>query len=153
RRGYGSGARSRHPVGGIGDPVAAFAPHPMSTHTSTPSSHRRRMLLLAAVLLLAVALRPAVAHVRAASLLLRCADEHAEGLLVDAGRHTVDEEAAMVATSRGPVRARVYAPRGLPGAPGVVLVHGVHRLGIDEPRLVRFSRAIASSGVVVLTPE
>jgi len=37
--------------------------------------------------------------------------------------------------------------------PGMVLVHGVHRLGIEEPRLVRFARAIASAGVRVLTPE
>src|SRR5206468_535916 len=29
----------------------------------------------------------------------------------------------------------------------------VHRLGIDEPRLVRFARSIASTGAVVLTPE
>jgi len=34
-----------------------------------------------------------------------------------------------------------------------VLLHGVHHLGIDEPRLVRFARAFAQSGVVVLTPE
>jgi len=35
----------------------------------------------------------------------------------------------------------------------VVLVHGVHRLGIDEPRLMRFSRALASAGLRVVTPE
>jgi pimeloyl-ACP methyl ester carboxylesterase len=34
-----------------------------------------------------------------------------------------------------------------------VLLHGVHRLGIDEPRLVRFARTIAASGVSVVTPE
>src|SRR5205823_3807992 len=35
----------------------------------------------------------------------------------------------------------------------IVLAHGVHRLGIEEPRLQRFARAIAASGVVVMTPE
>ena len=35
----------------------------------------------------------------------------------------------------------------------IVLVPGVHHLGIDEPRLVRFARAVASSGITVLTPE
>jgi pimeloyl-ACP methyl ester carboxylesterase len=33
------------------------------------------------------------------------------------------------------------------------MVHGVHHLGMDEPRLVRFARSIASTGIVVLTPD
>jgi pimeloyl-ACP methyl ester carboxylesterase len=37
--------------------------------------------------------------------------------------------------------------------PGVVVVHGVHWKGIDEPRLERFASTIAASGVAVLTPE
>ena len=111
------------------------------------------MILIGVLLVIAVAIRPVVTHVRAASLLLRFADEKATGTLADLGRHAVDEEPCTVETSHGPVRARVYTPRGASGAPGVVLVHGVHRLAIEEPRLKRFSRAIASSGVVVLTPE
>ncbi len=35
----------------------------------------------------------------------------------------------------------------------MVVIHGMHHLGINEPRLVAFSRAIASSGIRVLTPE
>ena len=35
----------------------------------------------------------------------------------------------------------------------MVVCHGVHHLGVDEPRMMRFARAIASSGVAVLTPE
>jgi dienelactone hydrolase len=35
----------------------------------------------------------------------------------------------------------------------VVVAHGVHFRAIDEPRLVAFSRALADSGLVVLTPE
>jgi pimeloyl-ACP methyl ester carboxylesterase len=35
----------------------------------------------------------------------------------------------------------------------MVVLHGVHHLGIDEPRLVNFSRALASHGVLVMTPE
>jgi dienelactone hydrolase len=122
---------------------------------SLPARPRRlrHWLLLGAVVLLAVVIRPAAAHVRAAALLLRFADERAQGGLSEMGRHDVDEEPATVDTARGPVRARVYTPRDVADAPGVVLVHGVHRLGIDEPRLTRFARAIAASGVVVLTPE
>lgn len=51
------------------------------------------------------------------------------------------------------VPARMYhAARGA-NAPGIVLCHGIHRLGIDEPRLGRFSRALATSGINVLTPR
>jgi pimeloyl-ACP methyl ester carboxylesterase len=35
----------------------------------------------------------------------------------------------------------------------MVVLHGVHHLGIDEPRLVAFSRALASQGIEILTPE
>ena len=34
-----------------------------------------------------------------------------------------------------------------------MICHGVHHLGIDEPRLKAFAVAIAASGVTVLTPE
>jgi pimeloyl-ACP methyl ester carboxylesterase len=35
----------------------------------------------------------------------------------------------------------------------MVLLHGVHHLGFDEPRLVGFARALAGSGVLVMTPQ
>jgi dienelactone hydrolase len=114
---------------------------------------RARLAALVLVVLIALAVGPVRATLRAASLLVRFSDENASGALADLGRRAVREEPATVDTSRGPVRARLYLPDGAPDAPGVVLVHGVHRLGIDEPRLVRFARAVASSGVVVLTPE
>jgi dienelactone hydrolase len=113
----------------------------------------RRLAVLLLALMAALAVRPAAAHLRAASLLVRFADERAQGGLAALGRHEVDEEPATVPTRNGPARARVYQPRDLARAPGVVLVHGVHRLGIDEPRLMRFARALAATGVVVLTPE
>ena len=37
--------------------------------------------------------------------------------------------------------------------PGLLNVHGIHHLGIDEPRLMNFSRAAAESGLAVLTPQ
>ena len=56
------------------------------------------------------------------------------------------------------VRARLYQPTGWtrenrPHAPAMVVFHGVHHLGIDEPRLVGFAAAMASCGIRVLTPE
>jgi len=112
-----------------------------------------RPLLLALVVLAVIFGRPAARHLRAASLLVRFADEGAHGVLAGFGKHALDETLITVPTSRGDVRARVYAPRGVTGGPGLLMVHGVHRLAIDEPRLMRFSRAIAAAGITVLTPE
>jgi pimeloyl-ACP methyl ester carboxylesterase len=53
----------------------------------------------------------------------------------------------------GPIRARLYTPIHHPHAPALILLHGVHNLGIDEPRLVAFASAMSSCGLRVLTPE
>jgi dienelactone hydrolase len=60
-----------------------------------------------------------------------------------------------VPSRNGPqqVRARIYVPVGKTDAPALVVLHGVHHLGIDEPRLEAFAAAIASCGIRVLTPE
>jgi pimeloyl-ACP methyl ester carboxylesterase len=105
------------------------------------------------LVLLALFVRSADRHVRAASLLLRFADPQAQGFLPTYRKHEVTEKLTEVPTSRGLVRARLYSPAGVSNAPGLVLVHGVHRLAIDEPRLVKFARSLAAVGMVVLTPE
>jgi len=51
------------------------------------------------------------------------------------------------------VRARQYLPSDRKHAPAIIVLHGVHHLGIDEPRLEAFATAIANCGVRVLTPE
>jgi dienelactone hydrolase len=90
--------------------------------------------------------RPVSAHVRAARLLLRFQDPSSP-----APDGVVEDLQAIDDPGHPPIRARFYAPLSPRGA--IVLVPGVHHLGIDEPRLVRFARAIAASGVAVLTPE
>ena len=80
-------------------------------------------------------------------------DPHASGLLVRLEQHEMDTQEVTLSTAQGPVRARLYVPRGIAHPPGMVLVHGIHHLGIDEPRLVNFARAAASNGFSVLTPE
>ncbi len=51
------------------------------------------------------------------------------------------------------VRARLYTPVDHPNAPALVVLHGVHHLGIDEPRLIAFATAMSACGLRVLTPE
>ena len=111
------------------------------------------LAFLAALALLAVLYSPTREHLRAFSLLLRLNDPQASGVLASYGTYEVDELPATVDTLSGPVRARLYVPRGVNGAPGVVLIHGIHRLGIEEPRLTRFAHTMAATGVIVLTPQ
>jgi dienelactone hydrolase len=107
---------------------------------------------LLAVATAALELPAADSELRAVSLLLRIADPGDASALAHYGVHAV-EQSSVFTLNEGKTRARVYRPVGVEHAPGMVIVHGVHRLGIDEPRLVAFARDIAASGIVVLTPE
>lgn len=117
-----------------------------------PRVARKIALLVLAVAVVLLA-RPVGAHLRAASLLVRFSDPAATGVLADLARYPVGESALAVPAHGEPTRARLYAPAGVDRPPGIVLLHGVHNKGIDEPRLVRFARTIAATGVAVLTPE
>ncbi len=90
---------------------------------------------------------------RAAGLLLRIENPQHPGRLGSIHTYPIVESSMEIRTSGGPIRARLYTPQGIANAPGMLVVHGVHHLGIDEPRLVAFARALASSGIQVLTPE
>lgn len=132
-----------------------YAPTDVNEKASPQKKNRslRRVAIVVLFVLLAFFVRSADRHVRAASLLLRFADPNAQGFLPTYRKRDVNEKPMDVPTDRGIVRARMYSPVGVSNAPGLVLVHGVHRLSIDEPRLVKFARALASVGMVVLTPE
>ncbi len=58
-----------------------------------------------------------------------------------------------IPSSAGVIDARLYTPIRSPNAPGVVLVPGIHYLGMDEPRLMAFARSMASCGLRVFTPD
>src|SRR6185295_6195862 len=51
----------------------------------------------------------------------------------------------------GNVRGRLYRPES--PRRSIVLTSGVHEAGIEEPRLVGLARALAATGLQVLTPE
>lgn len=110
------------------------------------------------VMLLAIVAAPAERHLRAASLLLGLAGTPAAfDPLVSSefGVESVEIPADVTSSHTSMVRARIYRPVGhaLSRPRGLVLGHGVHWLGIDEPRLVGLARAFARAGVVVLTSE
>jgi pimeloyl-ACP methyl ester carboxylesterase len=90
---------------------------------------------------------------RSYSLLTHFVDPQASGPLLSMETNQVTTQEVILPLANGPVPGRLYLPRGVARPPGMVVVHGGHHLGIDEPRLMSFSRAVAGSGFAVLTPE
>src|SRR5437868_10085065 len=113
------------------------------------------LILLAALLAIAGAayFSPVRDYQRASSLLLRVENPTTAGWFSQLDTFPVKESSVLLPGPRGSILARLYVPQGRSSASGLVVLHGVHHLGIDEPRLVHFARAFAQSGVVVLTPE
>jgi len=92
-------------------------------------------------------------QLRAASLLLRIQNPRAQDRLTQFATYPIDEFLTTIPTPSGTVRARLYVPHNLKNPSGMVVLHGVHHLGIEEPRMVNFARALATGGIEVLTPE
>lgn len=125
-----------------------------------PSEPNRRFsrfnflrIALLLILLLAAGIYSLRYELRSYAFLTQFLAPHASGFLVRLESHALDTQEVTLPTTQGPVRARLYVPRGVAHPPGMVLVHGIHHLGIDEPRLMNFARAAASDGFSVLTPE
>jgi dienelactone hydrolase len=101
----------------------------------------------------AVLLHPVGPHLRAASLMLRFSDPKTSGIAVSFANHPFKEEDGSALTPHGPLRYRLYIPQDVKNPGGVVLLHGVHHLGIEDPRMWNLARALAGAGVLVMTPE
>lgn len=137
--------------------IAATLP-PASQNASIPRSRARSIVLLAllaALVLLTVTVgwRSIRAHLQAVAVLKTLSGEPLSAVLRAAATQPISETDTVLQTTQGTVRARLYTPTLHPNSPAMVVFHGVHHLGIDEPRLVSFSRALAGCGIRVLTPE
>jgi len=118
--------------------------------------------LAAGIALLGLAAWPFTkAHLQAVAVLREVAGQPvlwiSRGLTVPV---TTEEINLTIATANGPgkLRARIYTPKAWnaqskSNAPAMVIFHGVHHLGMDEPRMMGFASAMASCGIRVLTPE
>jgi pimeloyl-ACP methyl ester carboxylesterase len=120
---------------------------------SHPRSKRIKFFFLCLLIFLGFGIYYFRYDLRSYSLLIHFLDPRASGPLLRWETFAVTTQDVTVATSDGPVRGRLYIPVGIMHPPGMVVVHGIHHLGIDEPRLMSFSRAAAGSGFAVLTPE
>jgi len=90
---------------------------------------------------------------RSYAVLTHVIDPQASGPLLRLETRAVATEDVSIPAPSGPVRGRLYLPTGVARPQGMVVVPGIHYLGIEEPRLIAFARAIAGSGLAVLTPQ
>jgi dienelactone hydrolase len=93
------------------------------------------------------------AHLQAAAMLELVSGQKVPWIIDKLATEPVRTQEVNFATEAGMVRGRLYLPERHRDAQGLVVLHGVHHTGIDEPRLVGFAKAMASCGLRVLTPE
>lgn len=91
-------------------------------------------------------------YVRAASLVVRAANigGRAEAIANAYASSVTVSPQHSVTTRYGDVAARFYRPQGT-ARRTVLLVPGIHSMGIDEPRLAALARDLAGTGVAVMT--
>jgi len=118
-------------------------------------SSRVAVAIYAAILIgLAALCGPFVkCHLQAVAVLDLVANQPVPSVLQKIVSEPITTQDLTLNTTQGPIRARMYTPVGHPQAPALVVLHGVHHLGMDEPRLIAFASAMASCGLRVLTPE
>jgi len=113
---------------------------------------RRSVVVLLTLLVIAAAIAYVAApYVRAASLFVRVANigGRLEALADARAGDVAVQPPHMVPTREGDVAAQFYRPEG--GVlRSVLLVPGVHSMGIAEPRLTALARDLAGSGIAVM---
>lgn len=92
-------------------------------------------------------------YLRAMSVLLRLQNPNAQGFAASFAGHAVTIQDGLAETPHGTLKFRLYVPRGVEHPGGIVLLHGIHRAGIEEPRLINFAVTMAGAGIEVMTPE
>jgi dienelactone hydrolase len=151
---------------------ARLNPSSSATSNLAVRIHRRREILrrqreaiaerpriYAAIVVLCIALFAALAwpstlaHLQAIAVLDLVANKPVPILLSKLVTGPVTTTELTLPLPSGPIRARLYTPAHHPNAPAIIVLHGVHYLGIDEPRLIAFASAMSSCGLRVLTPE
>ena len=107
------------------------------------------LITIAAILAIVYAAAP---YARALSLIVRAADlgGQAEAFANDQAQVVTIRPPHMVPTRRGEVLARFYEPQG-DASRTLLLLPGIHSMGIEEPRLRALANDLAGSGVRVMT--
>lgn len=93
------------------------------------------------------------AHLQAFAVLREVSGQSLPAVAYSVAVHPLKVEEVALDLPEGQVRGRIYRPADDEHAPTLMVLHGVHHLGIDEPRLTSFAAAMAGCGIRVLTPE
>lgn len=93
------------------------------------------------------------AYLQAAAILTQLGGKPVPLLLRPLAGMPVATQSITIPSSAGVILARLYTPERRSNAPAIVMVPGIHYLGMDEPRLMAFAHAMAACGLQVLTPE
>ena len=112
---------------------------------------RRFVWLLVLLVVLIVGAVVATPYARAALLFTRVANlgGRLQAFADDRARTVTVEPRHTVPTRQGPVEAQFYRPSG-DVRRSILLVPGVHSMGITEPRLTGLARDLAGSGITVM---
>ena len=110
-----------------------------------------RIALLSGAVILLLLWPTASEHLRAMSLLARMGQQR--NWIARLDHHIYDVQAITFNTPTAAIRAKLYVPRDMPHPPAMVVVHGLHQLGMEEPRLVTLAESLAETGIEVLTPQ
>lgn len=131
------------------------APRQQSSASARPANSRVRWLVtvIAFITFIALAWFPVYAHLQAIAVLLRIESSEAHGFFANRGIHPIATEESTYEVNNRELRTRLYYPRDMKHAPALVILHGVHHLGYNEPRLVRFAKAMSGAGLIVETPN
>jgi pimeloyl-ACP methyl ester carboxylesterase len=109
--------------------------------------------LLSVVMLCVVAWPFTKAHLQAVAVLDLVANQPVPWVVQKLVEEPIRAEELTIQTPHGPVQARMYSPVNHPKAEAFLVLHGVHHLGMNEPRMMAFASAMAACGLRVLTPE
>ena len=116
-------------------------------------TRRRAVFVVIAVVAIVAAWFVALPYVHGLSFVIRAADlQGTARRIADADTHAIEERDATIPRPSGPMRARVYRPVRW-RRQSARLVPGPHPFGIDEAGFVRLARALAASGVAIVTPD
>lgn len=114
----------------------------------------RRLLTIttALVVVLVIAIEVGTPYIRAASLIVRAANlgGRAESFAADHAFHVTVNQKQEVSTRYGAVPVRFYTISGNVSR-SILLVPGIHSMGIDEPRLTALANDLAGTGFTVMT--
>jgi dienelactone hydrolase len=113
---------------------------------------RRLVVFMCIAVLLLVGASAGRPYARALSLIVRAADMGGtvEAFANERARPITIDPVRTLPTRHGDVPARLYRPEGQ-FTRTVLLVPGIHAMGIDEPRLTALAKDLAGSGVGVMT--